>query len=107
MYSQITSAPSEGFLGINNGGQVGSHPSTSYAGNSVPLVTITFKVKTGLTPGEHKSVVSVGSADNPIVLTSTSSGGASIITDKRLGDVQRHSCSNPRVVCIKLRNLQN
>lgn len=91
---QVTSAPSQGFLGLNNGGQVGGRVSSAYKGASVPLVEVWFKVKAGVLSGTHTDTLHFGSLENPIVLTSVSSGGASINVDKKIGDVcRRHILS--------------
>ena len=86
--SQDTNVASQGFLGLNNGGQSGTYPSSRYKGSAVPLVEVVFRVKSGSPSGRYGNVLRLGSNENPIVLTSTSSGGAAVNIDSKLGQVR-------------------
>ncbi|GMH36388.1 hypothetical protein BSKO_04256 [Bryopsis sp. KO-2023] len=72
----VTSVPGQGFLGLNNGGQAGGNH--QYRGTEVPLLAVYYRVKLTAVDGTYDDIVGIGSVDNPLVLTSTSSGGAAI-----------------------------
>ncbi|CAG9464647.1 unnamed protein product [Pedinophyceae sp. YPF-701] len=80
-------ATGSGFVGFNTEGRADGVSRAQVTGTAVPILTATFRVRTGTTAGPKLNALSVGAVQNPAKLTGDFTQGAAINADRPIAQI--------------------